>query len=241
MELSPELKQLYDNYYGDQNETLQVKRDLTALQSVRNLKSLLPDSKVRNLLDVGAGDGNTLVVLADQNIADELSAIEISKSGIEAINRKNIKNLVKVETFDGYNIEEPANQFDLGVVLHVLEHVEHERLFISEVVRVCKIAYIEVPLENTFFVESALRLSPLYGHINFYNAKTFPSFMKNMGLDVLGFKVFSHSKEYEQLISGKFKGWLRYSVKTTMLKLFPRIAVFLFTYTGGVLVSTKKS
>jgi hypothetical protein len=237
MELNPELKNLYDNYYGAQKESLQLKRDLTALQSVRNLKSLLPVAKVKNLIDIGAGDGNTLKVLADQKIAEEFSAIEISSSGIEAIKQRKIKGLVKVEMFDGYTIKEDADKYALGVVLHVLEHVEHERIFMREVLRVCESVYIEVPLENTFFIKSALKLSPAYGHINFYNAHTLPALMQHMNFKIKGFKVFSHSKEYEMLISGKIKGSIRHFVKSSFLKFFPKLAVFFFTYTGGILVS----
>ena len=242
MELSPKLKQLYDSYYNnDQKETLKLKRDLTALQSVKNLRKILPKSKFKNLLDIGAGDGNTLEVLANENIADEFGAIEISTSGIEAIMKKNINNLIKVELFDGYDIKEPFQQYELGVVLHVLEHVEHERLFINEVTRVCKITYIEVPLENTFFVGAAVKLSPLYGHINFYNPHTLKAMMTNLNLDIIGFSVFSHSIEYEMLISGKLKGWLRFTIKKIALKLFPKYATFFFTYTGGIVISKKIS
>jgi ubiquinone/menaquinone biosynthesis C-methylase UbiE len=242
MELSPKLKNLYDSYYNnDQKETLKLKRDLTALQSVRNLRKILPKSKFKNLLDIGAGDGNTLVVLANENIAEEFGAIEISTSGLEEIKKKNINNLVKVELFDGYDIKEPSQQYELGVVLHVLEHVEHERLFINEATRVCKITYIEVPLENTFFIGSAVKLSPLYGHINFYNPHTLKAMMTNLNLDIIGFSVFSHSIEYEMLISGKFKGWFRFIIKKIALKLFPKYATFFFTYTGGIVISKKIS
>jgi len=242
MELSPKLKQLYDSYYNnDQKEILKLKRDLTALQSVKNLRKILPKSKFKNLLDIGAGDGNTLIVLANENIADEFGALEISTSGIEEIKKKNIKNLVKVEIFNGYDIKEPSQQYELGVVFHVLEHVEHERLFINEVTRVCKISYFEVPLENTFFVGSAVKLSPLYGHINFYNPHTLKAIMTNLNLDIIGFGVFSHSIEYEMLISGKLKGWFRFTIKKIALKLFPNYATFFFTYTGGIVISKEIS
>ncbi len=242
MELSPKLKQLYDSYYNNnQKETLKLKRDLTALQSVRNLKRILPNSKFKNLLDIGAGDGNTLEVLSNENIADEFGAIEISTSGIEEIKKKKLKNLNKIEIFNGYEINEPPQKYELGLVLHVLEHVEHERLFINEVTRVCKITYIEVPLENTFFVGNAVKLSPLYGHINFYNPQTLKALMINLNLEIIGFNVFSHSKEYEILISGKVKGLIRFAIKNIALKLFPKFAPFLFTYTGGIAISKKIS
>lgn len=114
-------------------------------------------------------------------------------------------------------------------------------MFITEVMRVCRIAHIEVPLENIFFVKRALKLSPLYGHIIFDNAHTLPAIMKNMGLEIQNLRLFSHSKEYKKLMSIKLKGWFYYMVKTTILKLFPRFAVSLFTCMVSVLVYRKLS
>lgn len=240
MKLSPELKNLYDTYYNNEKrDQLKLKRDLTAIQSVKNIKKILPKSNFKNILDIGAGDGNTLEVLVNEKMADSFAAIEISESGINEIKKKNINNLSKVEMFDGYKINDLNECYELGVVFHVLEHVEHERLFLNEITRVCKLIYIEVPLENTFFIKSAVKVSQLYGHINFYNPETLKALMTNSKLEILGFSVFSHSKEYEMLISGKTKGSFKYFIKKSALKLFPKYATFFFTYTGGILVTKK--
>lgn len=240
MQLNNDLKKLYDNYYTDGKFDLQKKRDLTAIQSTRNLKYLLPDiSKFRNLLDIGAGDGNTLYILSQENLIDELSAIEISKSGIEKIKNRRIKNLVKAELFDGYKIKEDTASFDIGIALHVLEHVEHERVFISEITRVCKFIYIEVPLEDTLSIDKAILHSPKYGHINFYNPSTLKALMESCNLSVISFNVFSHSKEYEILLNGSLSGTLRYYIKKMFLNILPKFATFFFTYTGGIVVTHK--
>lgn len=239
MQLSPELKNLYDDYYSGGKIDLQRKRDLTAIQSVRNLKNLLPNTKFKKLLDIGAGDGNTLFILSKEDVANELSAIEISHSGIEQIKKKGIQNLVKAELFDGYTILEESSSYDIGIAMHVLEHVEHERVFLSEIARVCKLVYIEVPLEDTLSIDNAIKLSPKYGHINFYSPATLKALMESCSLLVLGFSVFSHSKEYEILLNGTFSGSLRYYIKKFFLKLAPKYASFFFTYTGGIVVSQK--
>jgi ubiquinone/menaquinone biosynthesis C-methylase UbiE len=240
MQLSSNLKHLYDNYYSDGKIDLQTKRDLTAIQSVRNFKNLFPGKRFNKLLDIGAGDGNTLSILSQENLSDELSAIEISISGINKIKGKAIKNLVKVELFDGYKIMEESSTFDIGIALHVLEHVEHERVFISEIARVCKYIYIEVPLEGTFFIEKAILVSSKYGHINFYQASTLKALMESCNLKVLRFNVFSHSKEYEILLNGYLSGTLRYFIKKLFLNLFPRLATFFFTYTCGIVVTNNQ-
>ena len=240
MQLSPELKNLYENYYSGGKIDLQVKRDLTAIQSVKNLKELLPGIKFKKLLDIGAGDGNTLYILSERDVADELYAIEISNSGIEQIKKKGISNLVKAELFDGYSIQDTTSAYDIGIVMHVLEHVEHERVFLSEIARVCKKVYIEVPLENTISIDKAIGLSPKYGHINFYSPSTLKSLINSCNLEVLSFSVFSHSREYEVLLNGFISGSLRYFIKKIFLKLSPKYATLFFTYTGGIVVSKKE-
>ncbi len=237
MQLSSNLKNLYDNYYNEGKIDLQTKRDLTAIQSVKNFKKLFPNKRFNKLLDIGAGDGNTLSILSQENLVDELTAIEISNSGINKIKEKTITNLVKVELFDGYKIMEESTSFDIGIALHVLEHVEHERVFISEIARVCKYIYIEVPLEDTFSIEKAISVSSKYGHINFYRSSTLKALMESCGLKVLRLNVFSHSKEYEILLNGNFSGTLRYIIKKLFLYLFPNLATFFFTYTCGIVVT----
>ena len=237
MQLDSELKRLYDDYYSDGKFDLQKKRDFTAIQTVENLKKLLSNKKFSKLLDIGAGDGNTLNVLSKLNFAEKLYALEISKSGIDRIKTKNIDNLINVQLFDGYTIADETSSYDIGIVLHVLEHVEHERIFISEISRVCKILYIEVPLEDTFSINKAIKLSKKYGHINFYRIATLHALMESCNLKVLNYNVFPHSKKYEILLNGFFSGTLRYYIKSLFLKLFPNLATLCFTYTGGIVVS----
>ena len=64
--------------------------------------------------------------------------------------------------------------------------------------------------------------------------------MSNSNLEILNFGVFSHSKNYEILISGKVAGSFKHIIKKVALKLFPKYATFFFTYTGGILVSKKQ-
>ena len=241
MQLSSNLKQLYDNYYIEGKIDLQTKRDLTAIQSVKNFKNLFPNKRFNKLIDIGAGDGNTLSILSQEKLADELYAIEISTSGINKIKEKAITNLIKVELFDGYKIMEESTTFDIGIALHVLEHVEHERVFISEIARVCKYIYIEVPLEDTFSIEKAILVSSKYGHINFYRTPTLKALMESCSLKVLKFNIFSHSKEYEILLYGNFSGTLRYYIKKLFLILSPKLATFFFTYTCGMVATNNQN
>ena len=68
---------------------------------------------------------------------------------MEAIRAKNIPGLFDCKVFDGYTIPYDDNAFDLVVLSHVVEHVEHPRKLLYEAKRVARYVFIEVPLEAT--------------------------------------------------------------------------------------------
>jgi ubiquinone/menaquinone biosynthesis C-methylase UbiE len=119
------------------------------------------------LLEVGAGDGAILRCLAENSFCKAMHAVEISKSGVEVILGQSIPGLISCQSFNGYELPFEDQSFDLVVLSHVLEHVEHERALLREIRRVSRYQLIEIPmdfpaLEN----ENFLMLGPSYGHIN---------------------------------------------------------------------------
>lgn len=140
-----------------------------------------------------------------KGLGKKLGVVEISKSGVEAIKARKIAKLDSIDVFDGYHIPHPDKSFDLGLAIHVVEHVEHERMFLREAARVCKKLYIEVPLEHTRDLSKAIRMSGPYGHINFYTTQTFENLLKTSGLKVERLKVFAPDLAYEQHLAGEKK------------------------------------
>ena len=130
MEVNKKLKDLYENYYA--NGAVVKKRAMTAVQTVGHVEALLGQTKVNSILDVGAGDGAVLVELVRKSIGTSYSAVDISQSGVDEIAARNIPALKEVMLFDGYRIPFADNSFDLALGIHVIEHVEHERVFIRE-------------------------------------------------------------------------------------------------------------
>jgi len=226
--LSKELKDLYDTY---STEGVKTKRLLSAKDSVREIKNITNELEINHLLDVGAGDGTVLHEMENEKIASNLSVAEISDSGIEIINNRNLKTLVNVKQFDGYTIPYPDKSFDLALATYVLEHVEHERLFLKEMGRVSDYVLISVPLENTVKIKKALEAGKSIGHINFYTIDTFGSILETAGLEVIKIYPFTTSLEYEKFCSPKF-GALKYYIRKTLLSLFPKFSLRRFTYMG---------
>ena len=232
MQVSDKLSGLYEGYYAS-NSPLFLKRTIAAKQTVAHITELLPGGPYESVLDIGAGEGSVLDALSRSKFAKELHAVEISESGINAIVSRNIPHLKSVNRFDGYTIEAANSTFAMGTAIHVLEHVEHERAFIEEISRVCELIYIEVPLELTLRVDKAIRESGVYGHINFYNASTFINLLNSSGLEVIDFKVFANSKEYEVHLGGKVKGAIKHGLRSGLLKLAPSVAGLAMSYLGA--------
>jgi hypothetical protein len=238
MKVRDNLIEMYKNYYHDEN--VLKKRKIGARQSVEHIRSLLPDYSYRSVIDIGAGDGAVLDELDKTNISNELHAVEISESGCARILDKKIGKLQSINQFDGYHIPVNDGHYELGLAIHVLEHVEHERAFLHEISRVCDFLYVEVPLELTLKVADNIKTGLDFGHINYYNEHTFKNILGSCGLEILSYKTFSASVEYEKLIGGSMTGIIKHRIRSGALKILPSVAQNLLTYMGGAYCRASK-
>ena len=228
---------IYDDYYTDGK--VAAKREIASKQSVGHIETIIQGHSFGRILDIGAGEGAVLDKLNKKGLGKTLGAVEISSSGVEAIKSRKIPNLVSLDIFDGYHIPHPDNSFDLGLAVHVVEHVEHERMFLREAARVCKKLYIEVPLEHTRDLSKAIRMSGPAGHINFYTPLSFENLLKTSGLRVERQMTFAHDLAYEQHLAGALKGWAKYKLRTQFLRFAPKAALRNMVYMAGALCSSK--
>ncbi len=159
------LQEAYKDQYSSESA---IWRGLGAKQKFQNIIEITKGKTFKKVLEVGAGDGSILKLLSDNKFAEELHAVEISESGITQINEKNIELLKSSQLFDGYKLPFEDKSFDLVILSHVLEHVEHERILLREIHRVAKNLVIEVPKDYRFGAEHKLAHFLSYGHINLY-------------------------------------------------------------------------
>lgn len=84
--VSNSIQKMYDEYY-EKDDNLFRKRELTAIQTLDHVKSLLniSNEKFSRVIDVGSGEGSFLQQLSCINIANELYGVEISDSGVETL------------------------------------------------------------------------------------------------------------------------------------------------------------
>ncbi|MBC7417550.1 MAG: methyltransferase domain-containing protein, partial [Pedobacter sp.] len=110
------------------------------------------------------------------------------------LNRK-LKLLKTAQTFDGYKLPFEDNSFDLIILAHVLEHVEHERLLLRELKRVAKHVVIEVPKDYRFGIDKRMKHFLDYGHINMYTPTSLRFLLKSEGFEILADKISMTSPE----------------------------------------------
>lgn len=179
---SDNLKTAYNSFYENNDETWRM---LGAKYKVEHIIKVCKGHTFNNVLEVGAGDGSILKLLAERNFAPEYHAVELSASGVECIKERNIANLKSVQEFDGYHLPFADDSFDLIILSHVLEHVEHERLLLRELKRVAKMCVIEVPRDYKTGVDNRIKHFLAYGHINIYTPTSLRYLLYTEGFEVV--------------------------------------------------------
>jgi SAM-dependent methyltransferase len=179
--ISGNVKTAYDEFYEKHDEAWRM---LGAKYKAQHIIDVSEGRIFKKVLEVGAGDGSILTYLADQNFAPEYHAVEISESGVEHTLARNISGLKSVQLFDGYKLPFANDSFDLIILSHVLEHVEHERILLRELKRVARHCIIEVPLDYRAGVDKRIKHFLAYGHINVYTPTSLRYLLSTEGFEV---------------------------------------------------------
>jgi len=181
-EISKTLQSAYNEQYTSQ---ITEWRELGAKYKADNIVIMCNNYSFNKVLECGAGEGSILKHLDSVNMFNELYAVEISDSGIEQIEKRNLRSLVEVKKFDGYQIPYPDNYFDMVYCSHVIEHVEHPRILLREIKRVSKYQVFEVPLDYSHNVDNNVKHFLSYGHINIFTPSLFKFLIKSEGFNIL--------------------------------------------------------
>lgn len=228
--LNSNFQTAYQDFYTNNDVAWRM---LGAKYKAQNILEVCKSIKPKKILEVGAGDGSILHFLNEWNFAPEIYALEIAESGVEKIKERSLKNLTEVQVFDGYKIPYLDNSFDLVVLAHVLEHVEHERILIRELKRVAKNIVVEVPRDYKFGVDQRLAHFLAYGHINMYTPSLLRFLLRSEGLEIVADKssiitpevtLFNNyvNRKIKKSFIKTFKIKLEYQVKTILGKVLGR-------------------
>lgn len=230
--LSEEVKSAYDNFYTQTDTTWRM---LGAESKARNIIAVCKSIDPVKVLEVGAGDGSILHYLNEWNFGKELYALEIADTGVSLIKERNLSRLKEVQPFDGYKIPYADDSFDLVILAHVLEHVEHERILLRELKRIAKNIVIEVPLDYRFGVDKRIKHFLDYGHINMYTPTSLRFLLRTEGLEIVADQVSltpASTIRFNEFVNKKSPKSL---VKIVKIELEYRIKK-----AAGILLGTKK-
>ncbi|MES2278242.1 MAG: class I SAM-dependent methyltransferase [Bacteroidota bacterium] len=224
---STNVKAAYDEFYQQHDVAWRM---LGAKYKAQHIIDVCKGHSFNTVLEVGAGDGSILKLLSEQNFAPGYDAVELSASGVEQIRKAGIKNLKSVQEFDGYHLPFGDDSFDLIILSHVLEHVEHERLLLRELKRVAKMLLIEVPRDYKPGVDKRIKHFLAYGHINVYTPTSLRYLLATEGLDVIAdltsiiepevtrFNTYINQKKKKNLLSD-IKISAEYTLKKTLANI----------------------
>lgn len=228
------LNEHYDDYYQGESEW----RAVSSVDKARNVVRLCSRYPHRTILDIGSGEGAVLQRLAEKGFGERIVSAEVSRSGLQAIRAKNIPTLQAVLPFDGYRLPFRDDAFDLAILSHVVEHVEHPRKLLFEAGRVAQYVFVEVPLELTVRLPRDYRWNSV-GHLDVYSPKTIRRLLQTCELRVLGQVVTNVSYPVYRYRSKRMR-WLRYIVKQAALRLSPSIAPSLFVYHSALITESQR-
>jgi ubiquinone/menaquinone biosynthesis C-methylase UbiE len=233
--VDPRLQHNYDEYYGGD---IAEWRELGAIDKAANIRALCASHPPSTVLEIGAGEGAVLQRLADIGFGQRHYALEISATGVECVRARKIPSLVECRQFDGYTVPYADGAFDLAILSHVLEHVEHPRLLLNEAARVADYFFVEVPLEHNRGLPADYVWSAV-GHINFYTAQTIRLLVQSCGHEVLEQRESHPAREQYRYRFGA-KGTVAWLLKDLTLRAAPSVAQRLWTYHSSLLIRSHR-
>jgi ubiquinone/menaquinone biosynthesis C-methylase UbiE len=221
------LKNLYRKQYGF-GRALEP-RNRSAIAKVKNIVSLCAEVPHERIIDIGAGEGAVIDRLSKLGFSRDLYAIEITQGAINSIRSRSIINLKDALIFDGYKIPFQSKCFNIALISHVLEHVEHPRELLFEAGRVADYVFVEVPLEDNFRMARNFQLTDV-GHINYFSYKTIRFLVQSCNFVVI-------RQEIRNPLSwaGFSFASTKWMIREMLLRSVPRIASYATTYNCSML------
>lgn len=187
-----------------------------------------------SVLEVGVGEGAVLAELSKRKFGTELHGVEISASGLKAATARNIPNVASLRQFDGRTLPFENKSVDLVYATHVLEHVEHERIFLKELQRVGRMVFLEVPLEDTVRVRAAIHNT--IGHINFYNRHTFMALVEGTGFEIVRFQSFNVSFAQQTFAGVTVKAIAKCAIRAIAHSVSTALAEKILVFNGAAVL-----
>ncbi|OGH17074.1 MAG: hypothetical protein A3C30_02410 [Candidatus Levybacteria bacterium RIFCSPHIGHO2_02_FULL_40_18] len=151
----------------------------------RTIKPLKP----KKILDVGCGEGFTLIKLKHEKVGEKFEGVDNSDEALTL--GKKLYPKLNINKGNIYKLPYKDNSFDLAICTEVLEHIKDPEKALSELKRVSsKYIVLSVPNEPFFILANLLRGKYLktFGnhpeHVNHWTSQSFKRFIRENGLKI---------------------------------------------------------
>jgi SAM-dependent methyltransferase len=196
-------------------------------------------------LEVGCGDGALLSELHRRGFGGRLSGMEISESAVAIAARR--KELESVLLYDGERLDVPDASYDLGVLSHVLEHVEDPTALLREVARACRAVLVEVPLEANLSARRASKRTHAaeVGHLQRLDRKGIHAIVASAGLAIL-YELedplpLSVHRFFKVSLPARIAATVKWSLRALLHRIAPGAARRSFTVHYACLASPRRA
>ena len=160
--------------------------------------------------------------------AETYDGYDISASGVAAADARGIPR-ASFHTFDGVRVPVEQGSYDLAILSHVVEHLEHPRMLLAEAKRVARHVVVEVPLELNMRTPQHFRWSDV-GHNNLYTPLLIRHLLESCGFEVLAEQVTCPQLAVYQYHRPGTRGASVWAIKAGLLRTLPQVATRLFVY-----------
>jgi SAM-dependent methyltransferase len=212
-------REFYEAGYALRDERMGRWRAIGARSKAAHVQRLCERAGLRPrcVVEIGCGDGAVLAELSARGYA--VDGFELSTNAANHARERNVAR--KVEVFDGEHIPAQANEYDLAVLSHVLEHVPDPLPLLKETARVARHVIVEVPLEDNRSARRPVkrRLAEDAGHLHAFNRADVQRLLRHAGLEPRAELTDPLPYEHHSFFGGAAKGAAKCAIRATLHRL----------------------
>ena len=183
-----------------------------AIQKADSIETLIARQKITPdaILELGCGSGAVIGEIQRRGLASSCYGVDFSEHAISLM--ASLYPEVHGKTADVTKVPNPFNReaFDVVVVSHTIEHLEHPYAFLQAIRQISfKYLITEVPLENLLFgkLKSVFqdRGNNSAGHVQFFTQKSFIELLCRAQYQIIDERLYApvFSKDTLSFVYGK--------------------------------------